>query len=72
LQDGFAVDARERVELLAMMGLYHRPLDYLEHWTKSVRSVTLADVVEAAKRYLQPQDWKQIWVGPVSKEYKQK
>ncbi len=55
---------RERVGLLAMMGLYHRPLDYLENWTKSVESVTLADVLQGAKKYLQPDDWKQIWVGP--------
>ncbi len=68
LAGGFAqrMDSnRERVELLAMMGLYHRPLDYLEHWTKRVRSVTLADVIRAAKIYLKPEDWKRIWVGPM-------
>jgi len=67
LMGGFAqrMDSnRERVGLLAMMGFYHRPLDYLENWTKSVKSVTLADVLQGAKKYLQPDDWKQIWVGP--------
>lgn len=56
----------ERAGLLAMMGVYHRPLDYLENWTKSVESVTLADIKGAAKRYLQPSDWKRILVGPKS------
>ena len=67
LRGGFAqrMDSnRERVGLLAMMGFYHRPLDYLENWTKSVESVTLADVLQGAKKYLQPDAWKQIWVGP--------
>ncbi len=58
---------RERVSLLAMMGFYRRPLDYLENWTASVKSVTLADVVRAAEAYLQPDDWKSIWVGPENK-----
>jgi len=67
LSGGFAqrMDSnRERVDLLAMMGFYHRPLDYLENWTKSVESVTLADVKKGAKTYYQPEAWKQIWVGP--------
>jgi len=67
LAGGFAqrMDSnRERVNLLAMMGFYHRPLEYLENWTKSVESVTLADVVKGAKTYFQPEAWKQIWVGP--------
>ena len=55
---------RERAGLLAMMGVYQRPLDYLQNWTKSVRYVTLADVKKAAKQYLQPKDWKRVLVGP--------
>ncbi len=69
LMGGFAqrMDSnRERVGLLAMMGLYHRPLDYLESWTKSVNSVTLADVRRGAGFYFQPESWKQIWVGPAN------
>jgi len=58
----------ERAGLLAMMGLYHRPLDYLQNWTKSIESVTLADVKRAAKQYLQPQDWTRIVVGPVGEQ----
>ena len=57
---------RERAGLLAMMGMYNRPLNYLQNWTKSVSSVTLADVKRAAKAYLQPKDWKRILVGPVA------
>ncbi len=69
LMGGFAqrMDSnRERVGLLAMMGFYHRPLDYLESWTKSVESVTLGDVQRGAADYLQPDQWKQIWVGPAA------
>jgi zinc protease len=55
---------RERAGLLAMMGVYKRPLDYLQNWTKSVSSVTLADVKRVAKQYLQPKDWKRVLVGP--------
>ncbi len=55
---------RERAGLLAMMGVYKRPLDYLQNWTKSVSSVTLADVKRMAKQYLQPKDWKRVLVGP--------
>jgi len=55
---------RERAGLLAMMGVYKRPLNYLQNWTKSVSSVTLADVKRVAKLYLQPKDWKRVWVGP--------
>ncbi|MDQ6980320.1 MAG: pitrilysin family protein [Ghiorsea sp.] len=67
LMGGFAqrMDSnRERAGLLAMMGVYQRPLDYLQNWTKSVRYVTLADVKKAAKQYLQPKDWKRVLVGP--------
>ncbi|MDQ7001538.1 MAG: insulinase family protein, partial [Ghiorsea sp.] len=67
LMGGFAqrMDSnRERAGLLAMMGVYKRPLNYLQNWTESVNSVTLADVKRAAKQYLQPKDWKHILVGP--------
>ncbi len=59
---------RERANLLAMMGIYHRPLDYLQHWTKSVESVNVADVRRIAARYLQPQQWKRVLVGPKLKK----
>jgi len=56
---------RERVGLMAMIGFYHMPLDYLQVWTKKVDSVTVADVVSMSKRYLQPRDWNMVQVGPV-------
>lgn len=61
---------RERSSLLAMMGLYHRPLDYLQNWTRSVESVTLADVKRVAQNYLRPQDWKRVLVGPENVQVK--
>jgi len=67
LMGGFAqrMDSnRERAGLLAMMGLYHKPLNYLENWTKSIESVTLASVKLVAALYLQPQLWHRIRVGP--------
>ena len=67
LMGGFAqrMDSnRERAGLLAMMGLYQRPLNYLENWTTSVESVTLGDVKRLATLYLQPSDWKRVLVGP--------
>jgi len=68
LSGGFAqrMDSnRERAGLLAMMGLYHRPLNYLENWTQSIESVTLADVRRVAHYYLQPKSWKRVRVGTV-------
>jgi len=67
LMGGFAqrMDSnRERAGLLAMMGLYHKPLNYLENWTKSIESVTLASVKLVAALYLQPQLWHRIRVWP--------
>lgn len=66
LMGGFAqrMDSnRERAALLAMIGLYHKPLNYLENWTKSIESVTLARVKQVAALYLQPQSWHKIRVG---------
>ncbi|MDX8384061.1 MAG: pitrilysin family protein [Ghiorsea sp.] len=71
LMGGFALrmdSNSERAGLLSMMGMYQRPLDYLQHWTQSIESVTLADVQRVAKRYLHPQGWKRIWVGPLAPE----
>ena len=54
---------RERVGLLSMIGFYQMPLDYLQHWTAHVQSVTLADVKQMSKKYLQGNDWNVIEVG---------
>ena len=56
---------RERVGLLAMIGFYQMPLDYLQNWTAKVESVTLAQVQSAARTYLQPETWNVIQVGPI-------
>ena len=55
---------RERVGLMAMIGFYQMPLDYLQRWTEQVESVTVADVKRVAAAYLQPSDWNMIQVGP--------
>ena len=71
LMGGFAqrMDSnRERAGLLAMMGVYHRPLDYLKNWTKRIESVNVADVRRLAKRFLQPDEWKRVLVGPNVKD----
>jgi len=55
---------RERVGLMSMIGFYDLPLNYLQVWTIKVESVTLADVRAAAKRYLNPDQWNLVRVGP--------
>lgn len=55
---------RERVGLMGMIGFYQLPLDYLQVWTKKVESVTLADVIAAAKMYMDPETWNLVQVGP--------
>ncbi len=54
---------RERVGLLAMMGLYSLPLDYLSRWVGRVNAVTLAEVRQQAAAYLNPDEWGRIRVG---------
>jgi zinc protease len=56
---------RERVGLIAMIGFYHLPLDYLQRWTKQIESVTLADVKRTAEHYLPPEQWNIVQLGPV-------
>ncbi|MDQ6978602.1 MAG: pitrilysin family protein [Mariprofundaceae bacterium] len=68
LTGGFAqrMDSnRERVGLIAMIGFYHLPLNYLQQWTKRIESVNLADVKRAAKHYLPPKQWNIVQLGPV-------
>lgn len=40
------------LELIAMIGYYRLPLDYLDHWTEKVAQVTVADVKDAMNRKL--------------------
>jgi len=55
---------RERVGLMGMIGFYQMPLDYLQVWTEKVESVTLANVQDAAKAYMNPETWNLVQVGP--------
>lgn len=55
---------RERIGLMAMIGFYRMPLDYLQVWTEKVESVTLADIKAAARAYMNPDQWNLVRVGP--------
>jgi len=57
---------RERVGLMAMIGLHQLPLDYLSRWTERVDNVTLAQVKDQAAIYLKPEQWNRVRVGPAS------
>ncbi len=59
---------RERVGLLAMIGFYHMPLNYLQQWTHAVNAVTVADVQNIAHTYLHPDAWNIIQVGPLKEK----
>jgi len=56
----------ERVGLISMIGLYHLPLDYLSRWTARVQAVTLGQVKAQAAKYLKPEQWNRVRVGPKS------
>ncbi|WP_236075186.1 pitrilysin family protein [Mariprofundus sp. EBB-1] len=57
---------RERVGLIAMIGLYGLPLNYLSAWTEQVERVSLQQVKAQAERYLKPEQWNRVRVGPAS------
>jgi zinc protease len=54
---------RERVGLLAMIGIYDLPLDYLSVWTERVEAVTLKQLRQQAAFYLNPVTWNRVRVG---------
>jgi len=54
---------RERVSLIAMIGLYDLPLDYLIRWTERVDAVTLQQLHHQAATYLNPDEWNRVRVG---------
>ncbi len=56
----------KRVGLMSMIGYYGLPLDYLQTWTDNINAVSLTKVKQAARRYLNPADWNQVRVGPLS------
>jgi len=67
LTGGFAhrLDSNsKRVGLMSMIGFYHMPLDYLAVWSQRINAVTLAEVKNEAKRFLAPEEWHIIEVGP--------
>ena len=51
------------LELIAMIGYYHLPLDYLDHWTEKVGQVTAADVKAAMNRKLNAEKMVTVIVG---------
>ena len=57
----------ERVGLMAMIGMYDLPLDYLQVWTSRIESVTLAQVRDEAAKWLDPAAWNEVRVGPASR-----
>jgi len=57
---------RERVGLISMIGLYNLPLNYLSRWTTRVQAVTLEQVKAQAAKYLKPEQWNRVRVGPKS------
>ncbi|ATX80916.1 zinc protease [Mariprofundus ferrinatatus] len=54
---------RERVALIAMIGFYGMPLDYLSQWTRRVKEVSLQEVKDQAAIYLDPEQWNRIRIG---------
>ncbi len=71
LTGGFAhrLDSNaKRVGLMAMIGFYGLPLDYLASWQARVRSVSLDAVNAACRKWLAMDRWNEIRVGPVKEE----
>jgi len=58
----------KRVSLISMIGFYGLPLDYLQRWKQHISAVTLAEVKAAARRYLDPEDWLLVRVGPQARQ----
>ncbi|ATX78489.1 zinc protease [Mariprofundus aestuarium] len=54
---------RERVSLIAMIGFYNLPLDYLSVWTERIDAVSLQQLREQAAAYLNPDEWNRVRVG---------
>jgi len=57
---------RERVGLISMIGLYGLPLDYLSRWTERVDQVNLKQIKAQASKYLKPNAWNRVRVGPAN------
>ena len=48
---------------LALIGFYHLPLDYLDHYVERLQAITLPQVKAALQRHLQPERMTLITVG---------
>ena len=69
LTGGFAhrLDSNaKRVRLMSMIGFYGLPLDYLQRWQANIARVSLDRVRAEARRFLDPEQWISIRVGPES------
>jgi len=63
---GFALnlDSNSKiVENIAMIGFYHLPLDYLDHYTDKVEAVTIDQIKAAFKRHLNPDKMVTVMLG---------
>jgi zinc protease len=66
LEGGFALrldSNRKLLDNVANIAWNHLPLDYLDHWTEHIESVSQADVKAAFARVLQPQNMATVVVG---------
>ena len=69
LTGGFAhrLDSNaKRVGLMSMIGFYDLPLDYLQRWQANIARVRLGEVRAVAERFLDPQQWLGVRVGPAT------
>jgi len=58
LTGGFALNIDSNSKLasyVAMIAFYDKPLDYLENWTNQINAVTLAEIKDALKRRIHPE-----------------
>jgi zinc protease len=55
---------REILDYLAVIGFYRLPLTYLDDFTKNVERVTVADIKDAFRRRIKPDQLQTVIVGP--------
>jgi zinc protease len=58
---------REILDYLAVIGFYRLPLTYLDDFTKNVERVTVADIKDAFRRRIRPDQLQTVIVGPGEK-----
>jgi zinc protease len=58
------IDSNAKIlDYLSLIGFHNLPLTYLEDFNKSVAKVTAAQIKEAFKRRIKPQDFVNVTVG---------